>query len=643
MRGNFVFFFIIGVLVGLVFREASATAEETANQKGLVWVFYNDPGRTRPVSSGIEYTVDVDTGTRYSDYGKVWRGRILAPASGRVVFRIEADNGARVFIDDQIVIDGWTMEGPLEGVFEFLEGGRSHKFRVEYFQEGGVGFVRLYWRPEGGEIEIVPSSAFTHTAEDMAFAEKELGGILGVEKIPVTDRYARLHREGAPPSWKVPIRLTKGPHLFLDDHLIARSQNLQRVVNRPERDPGIPNPIVTGKENGCFQPYLTVLHDPDADRFRIWYGCRTEDFNTGRSHIAYMESTDGVRWQRPHRVLEDPDVIQFGIAVVDDGARSTDPESRFKFGWYMDGGFKVATSPDGLRWTPIRKDPLVLHNHDITGLWFDPLRSKYLATLSVYRSGEDWSGNRRITMHAYSNDLLNWSEPRYVLLPDSEVDSGETQFYAMDGYLERGGLVIGMVKVLRDDLKADDPPDPPDAYGVGYTSLAWTHDGETWYRDPEHFFDPHPDKNQWDHAHAWIDEQLPVGNEVYLYYGGYKRGHKVNRFEERQIGLVTMKRDRYVAREAAESKGFLRTRTVLADGERLTLNVEANRGEARVQVIDSEGNPIPGFEFSDCNPITLDSVEAPVEWGLPFADLAGKEIAFEISLENARLFALGID
>ncbi|HOD50652.1 MAG TPA: hypothetical protein PLJ71_10975 [Candidatus Hydrogenedentes bacterium] len=50
----------------------------------------------------------------------------------------------------------------------------------------------------------------------------------------------------------------------------------------------------------------------------------------------------------------------------------------------------------------------------------------------------------------------------------------------MDGYLARRDLLIGMVKVLRDVLKADDPPD---AYGVGYTALAWTHDGQTRVRN----------------------------------------------------------------------------------------------------------------------------------------------------------------
>ncbi|MCH5374438.1 MAG: hypothetical protein JJ992_10695, partial [Planctomycetes bacterium] len=39
-------------------------------------------------------------------------------------------------------------------------------------------------------------------------------------------------------------------------------------------------------------------------------------------------------------------------------------------------------------------------------------------------------------------------------------------------YINRGDLLIGMVKVLRDDLVAEGVP--AGAYGVGYTSLAWT-------------------------------------------------------------------------------------------------------------------------------------------------------------------------
>jgi hypothetical protein len=108
--------------------------------------------------------------------------------------------------------------------------------------------------------------------------------------------------------------LLPGPHLFPDESLIEHSANVTRRVNPPRRDPAIPNPLVTGKEDGCFQPYLTVLRDPQTGRFRLWYGAHTEDFNPSRSHLGYLESADGMHWLRPHRVLPDPAPIQFGEA-----------------------------------------------------------------------------------------------------------------------------------------------------------------------------------------------------------------------------------------------------------------------------------------------------------------------------------------
>jgi hypothetical protein len=265
-----------------------------------------------------------------------------------------------------------------------------------------------------------------------------------------------------------------------------------------------------------------------------------------------------------------------------------------------------------------------------------------VATVSYYITGPTWSGTRRVTKQSVSRDLLHWSEPWFVLTPEDKLDEGETQFYAMDGYLVRGDLIVGMVKVLRDDLKADQPPDPPEAYGIGYTTLAWTHDGEHWTRDREKFFDRHPQKGAWDHAHAWIDEQVLVGDEVYFYYGGYKSGHKVNRFEERQIGLVKMQRDRYVAREAGPAGGSFKTPLVTLDAETLTLNLDARAGEVTVQILGPNGKPLRGFARQDCKAASGDAIAAPVQWKRSLNTLKGKPVQLEFFLKNARLFSFDL-
>jgi hypothetical protein len=463
------------------------------------------------------------------------------------------------------------------------------------------------------------------------------------EEIPLSSEKALVYGTTAVPAAKEPIPLSLGPHLFLDDYLIASGSTIARVVQIPERNPAIPNPIVTGEEDGCFQPYMTILRNNQTGRFRLWYGSRNQDLSEVVSRIGYMESADGIHWERPHRILPDPGPIQFGCSVVDRGPASTDPSIRYTFAWWHGGGLRLAISPDGLTFTPVSEEPLIPHNHDITGLFFDTLRNRYVATISVYRDGKTWEGDRRIPMHSFSTDLLQWTQPHHVRVPDYSIDEGELHFYAMDGNVQRGELTIGMVKVLRNDLTADTPPDPPEAYGVGYTTLAWSRDGETWTRDPEPFFRPDPQQGAWDHAHAWIDEQLPVDDEVYLYYGGYARGHKVNRFEERQIGLVKMKRDRYVARTASNGKGELVTPLLQLTGKTLSVNVNAIGGMLRAEIRDATGTPPPGFGYDDCVPITTDTVSTPVTWLKSIDSLAGQTIQLAFALEHASLFAFYLE
>lgn len=473
----------------------------------------------------------------------------------------------------------------------------------------------LMWSPLSGGEDLVP-----------------------LEKIPVSYDHAVLYTPGQHASATDPIVLGAGPHLLIDDYLVADAGSLHRGPERPRRDKRIPNPVVDGINDGCFQPYMSVVRDEASNRFRIWFGKSTPDKNGIKSLLGYMESTDGTHWERPARALELPSEIQFGVAVIDEGPNAPNPAQRYKNGWYLDDGLRVAASPDGLAWTALAPGSVLLHNHDINGIYRDPIRNRYVAIASVYRDGGAWEGKRRITMQSHSDDLVHWSPAHHVVLPDVGREEGEVQFYAMDGFLARGDLLIGMVKVLRDDLKADDPPNPPEAYGTGHTSLAWTRDGETWYRDPEPFFERDTNPDAWDHSHAWIDEQVPVADEVYLYYGGYAHGHKVNRFEERQIGLVKMKRDRYVGWFPVK-RGTLRTRPLLLEATDLRVNVWApDSGKLRVRVLDETGAPIPGYDFEDGASITGDHIESQVTWKAPLSELRGKPIQLEFELTEATLY-----
>ena len=478
------------------------------------------------------------------------------------------------------------------------------------------------------------------------------------------------------------------PYLFVDGYLIDQGENLTRQVNQPAR---LPDPIVSGrsgKGDNNWQPYVTVLRDLETQRFRMWYDVPSEKRGQpgeGKSHLAYMESEDGIRWMPPHRVLEDPSPINFGASVIDDGPGYSDASRRFKLVYCFwkkrdrppslqvprangsadayraqrqiqgfraleefKGGLYVAASPDGLSWTKLGPGLVLPHNHDINSIHWDPIRGRYIALVSMVVTDEAWGGARRVPFQSVSEDLIHWQKPWLIIKSEPE-ETGETQFYCMSGLLTRGDLMIGVVKVLRDDLNAElgktaleMGDDKRKAAGVGYTVLAWTRDGETWERDVEPFLDRSPNPDAWDRAHVWADCQLLVDDEVFIYYGGYKRGHKVARFTERQIGLARMKRDRYVSRDAGLLEGQLRTIVGVLAADSMTVNARVDDA-LRIRVLDEVGKPYAGFDWNDFQMIkSADAIDLPARWKNPLTSLAGKVVRFEFSLQSTKLYSFNL-
>ncbi len=74
-------------------------------------------------------------------------------------------------------------------------------------------------------------------------------------------------------------------------------------------------------------------------------------------------------------------------------------------------------------------------------------------------------------------DLIHWEKTWHVVTPDDRSGPPETPFCARSGYLVRGGLCVGPVKVLHDNLRAEVAHEG--SFGVGHAQLPWRSDGKT--------------------------------------------------------------------------------------------------------------------------------------------------------------------
>lgn len=449
------------------------------------------------------------------------------------------------------------------------------------------------------------------------------------------------------------LELTPGPHLFLDDRLIEEL-HADRIVERPTR---LEHPVLDSATFGVTQPYVSVVRDERSGRFRIWY-------NRGPA-IWHAESDDGVDWRNPQVAWDIP--RGYGCSVVDDGPVAADPARRFKLASWQatreledtprdDAGIVVGFSPDGFAFQRGQPGPVLptwpdgpgkmtLHGAgDTVDVWYDTIARRYAMAVKVHALEQDGyapapkAGRaiRRLIGMSTSEDFLHWDKPWRIHVPDDH-DAGLLEFYGMGGMHARGDLRIGLVRVLRDDLPCDEGG-PVD--GIGYTALATSRDGRAWQRMRAPFLDRNPTPGSWDHAMAWMSAVVPVGDELYFYYGGYARGHKIAPESERQIGLARLPRDRYVALAPREgdNTGAVLTRVMRLTSDTMTANLKTEEGgEVSVSVMTAKASILGGFEEGT---VRGDQLAAPLQWKRPLADLRGQPVRLLITLRKAHLYGL---
>jgi hypothetical protein len=354
------------------------------------------------------------------------------------------------------------------------------------------------------------------------------------------------------------------PHLFLDPSEAVAHQGLRHVISRPTKAPA---PIITGTGDQNSQPYVSVLKTPTG--VRLWYDANDE---TDDRRIGVKDSADGLTFDRPATFSHTPTPLGFGVSVIRDGGGFR----LLYYGQLQSEGVNIAASRDGVHWKPQQGPMFTLAQLGPKGAAGDIVswvkdQGRYLMFTKLNAQPDDgyagftpnmpYPGYRRLVGLTTSSDGTTWPGPTRLFVPDAQ-DPGITQFYGVDGVIRRGDLLVGFVRMLRDDI----------GDGIGWTALVWSSDdGKTWHRDRHAFLAR--TQGAWDGAIAWGSAQLVMGDKTVVYYGGYRGGHKSNPLVDRQIGVATLGRDRYASYRGT---GTLTTRRVRVRGLTINANVRGS-------------------------------------------------------------------
>ncbi|MEN8126986.1 MAG: alpha-L-fucosidase [Planctomycetota bacterium] len=114
------------------------------------------------VKSGITNNFDISVRDIDEFLSIVYEGYITVDKEGLYIFSLDSDDGSRLYIDDEIVVDNDGLHAPTakQGSVALKTG--AHSIRVEFLQgEGGI-MLDANYTPPGSDSQKIPASILHH-------------------------------------------------------------------------------------------------------------------------------------------------------------------------------------------------------------------------------------------------------------------------------------------------------------------------------------------------------------------------------------------------------------------------------------------------------------------------------------------------
>lgn len=455
------------------------------------------------------------------------------------------------------------------------------------------------------------------------------------------------------------INVTVGRQLFIDDFLIE-STNLDRVFHKPRKYEG--NPILrptdtehTSKAPGAMPKDGGIWWEPREGVYKMWY----EAGWYGK--MALATSVDGINWTRPDlgkgsNILQSisdircnssavvldydaPDQERYKLFMRSPNATATDCR-----GWAL-------TSSDGIEWT--NRTPTGLCG-DKSTMFYNPFRRKWVYSIrSVDLGSEPYGRARYYREHSdflvgadwEEEDASFWCQADYDDEPDAEFNL-QPQLYNLDAVAYES-VMISMHQILMDGKTVSGSDGLPK---ITELKVGFSRDGFHWHRPFREVFigADRTSDDSWERGYI-----QPVGgicgvygDELRFYYIGFSKIEDGFTTSTGCTGVAIMRRDGFASMETSEDGTLLTRQIKSATPWNLFVNADCSAGELRAEIIDAEGNVMPGFSLEDCVAMQTDSTIARIMWKnapdtQPLASVIEPETPFRIrfKLRNGKLYS----
>lgn len=266
-----------------------------------------------------------------------WTGKLVPNVTGSSVLSFTSDDGVRVWLDGELVIEDWTTHPRRdEKIVLPLEKGRSYDLKVEYYDGGGESIARLNWM-----VPSVGSNIMEEMYGEAANIIKDADAVIAVMGINQS-----IEREGQD---RVTLGLPKDQQLFLQEAyklnpnvvlvLVAGSsmgisweaENLPAIVDAwyPGESGGTAvAEVLFGDYNPAGRLPLTFYHSvsdlPDFNDYNIKNN-RTYMYYTGQPLYAFGYGLSYTKFDyRKLDIAQDDENVVVTFDIKNNGKRDGD-------------------------------------------------------------------------------------------------------------------------------------------------------------------------------------------------------------------------------------------------------------------------------------------------------------------------------
>ena len=133
---------------------------------GLSATYFDNADFTGASVTRVDPTVDFNwasgapaAGIGPETFSVRWTGQVEAPSTGTYTFYTQSDDGVRLWVNGQQVVNNWTDHGSTENSGTIaLTGGQRYDIRMEFYENGGAAVARLSWSGPSIPKAVIPSS-----------------------------------------------------------------------------------------------------------------------------------------------------------------------------------------------------------------------------------------------------------------------------------------------------------------------------------------------------------------------------------------------------------------------------------------------------------------------------------------------------